>query len=73
MNLLKKISILAIVVATVAGVFSKFTNHKQSKSKIISKIIWFVILSSLKNAIELKTLKMRFFFQKHCKRALFAK
>ena len=63
MGLFTKIITSSAFMTTFAGVFAKAINYKQSKNKILRKIVWFVIIMYLQNVIKLKILKMKIFFK----------
>ena len=73
MSLLKKITQCHVPLTKLSGVFTKIISHKKTKKNIIKKIIWFLIYKCIRNTIELKTLKIKWFFQRGLKRVLLIK
>lgn len=65
MGFIKKMIVVSITLATLVGVLARVLNYKRMTGNMLKKVLWFILLKSVQNTIELNKIKVRCFFQRY--------
>ncbi len=65
MGFVKKMMVISIASVTLVGVLSRVLNFRRITGNMLKKVLWFILLKSVQNTIELNKIKIGCFIQKY--------